>query len=88
MMRCKKQPIVCRGACREQVFNGLRTKAVGADLTTVRCKGQGLPLGVTVDALSGLALTIDQLSAEDIEARKTVGRADCPKRGSAGAGDR
>jgi transposase-like protein len=58
------------GLKREQVFNGLRTPALGADLTTVRCKGQWLPLGITVDAISGLALTIDQLSAEDIEALK------------------
>jgi hypothetical protein len=70
MMQCKKRPVVCRGACREQVFNGLQTPALGADLTTVRCKGQWLPLGITVDAISGLALTIDQLSAEDIEALK------------------
>jgi transposase-like protein len=58
------------GLKREQVFNGLRTPALGADLTTVKCKGQWLPLGITVDAISGLALTIDSLSAEDIEALK------------------
>jgi Transposase IS66 family len=59
------------GLKREQVFNGLRTPALGADLTTVKCKGQWLPLGMSVDAISGLALTVDHLSAEDIEALKS-----------------
>jgi transposase-like protein len=59
------------GLKREQVLNGLRTAALGADLTTVKCKGQWLPLGISVDAISGLALTVDSLSAEDIEALKT-----------------
>jgi len=58
------------GLKREQVFNGLRTAALGADLTTVKCKGQWLPLGISVDAISGLALTVDSLSAQDIEALK------------------
>ena len=59
------------GLKREQVFNGLRTAALGADLTTVKCQGQWLPLGISVDVISGLALTVDSLSAEDIEALKT-----------------
>src|SRR6266581_4853006 len=58
------------GLKREQVFNGLRTSAVGADLTTVKCKGEWLPLGISVDAISGLALTVDSLSAQDIETLK------------------
>jgi transposase-like protein len=53
------------GLKREQVFAGIKTPALGGDLTGVKCKGQWLPLGITVDALSGLALTIDALSAED-----------------------
>lgn len=66
------QEAACRvpGLKREQVFNGLRTSALGADLIAVNCKGQWLPLGITVDAISGLALTVDSLSAEDIEALK------------------
>lgn len=50
---------------REQVFQGVKTKALGGDLTSVKCAGQWLHLGLTVDALSGLALTIDEVSAED-----------------------
>ena len=34
-------------------------------MTSVKCKGEWLPLGITVDPISGLALTIDALSAED-----------------------
>ena len=33
--------------------------------TSVKCAGQWLHLGLTVDSLSGLALTIDEVSAED-----------------------
>jgi transposase IS66 family protein len=33
----------------------------------VKCKGEWLPLGITVDPLSGLALTIDALAAQDIK---------------------
>jgi hypothetical protein len=69
-MRCKKPPVACRGACREQVFKELSTSALGADLTSVKCKGEWLPLGISVDAISGLALTVDRLSAQDIEALK------------------
>ena len=56
------------GLKREQVFAGVKTPALGGDLTSVKCKGEWLPLGITVDALSGLALTIDALPAEDIKA--------------------
>ena len=33
--------------------------------TSVKCAGQWLHLGLTVDSVSGLALTIDEVSAED-----------------------
>jgi transposase-like protein len=56
------------GLQRDQVFGGIKTKAMGADLTSVRCAGQWLHLGLSVDALSGLVLTIDELSAEDATA--------------------
>jgi transposase-like protein len=56
------------GLKREQVFAGVKTHALGGDLTSVKCKGEWLPLGITVDALSGLVLTIDALPAEDIKA--------------------
>ncbi len=53
------------GLKREQVFAGVRTPALGADLTGVSCKGEWLVLGITVDPITGLALTIDALTAED-----------------------
>jgi hypothetical protein len=46
-------------------LQGYRTQALGADVTSVKCQGRWLPLGITVDALTGLVLTIDQLSGED-----------------------
>lgn len=58
------------GLKREQVFEGIKTSAVGSDLTSVKCKGKWLPLGITVDAISGLALSIDALSGEDMQALK------------------
>jgi transposase-like protein len=53
---------------REQVFGEVKTKALGADLTSVKCAGKWLHLGLTVDAISGMALTIDELQAEDAKA--------------------
>ncbi|HEY6405914.1 MAG TPA: transposase [Ktedonobacteraceae bacterium] len=58
------------GLKRDQVFAGVRTPALGGDLTSVKCKGEWLPLGITVDAISGLALSIDALAAQDIKALK------------------
>src|SRR6266581_6016453 len=58
------------GLKRDQVFAGVKTPALGGDLTSVKCKGEWLPLGITVDPISGLALTIDALPAEDIKALK------------------
>lgn len=55
------------GLKREQVFEGLRTAALGADLTSVKCRGKWLSLGLTVESISGLVLTVDQLSGQDIE---------------------
>lgn len=53
------------GLKREQVFQDVKTAALGGDLTSVKCAGQWLHLGLTVDSLSGLALTIDEVSTED-----------------------
>ena len=55
------------GLKREQVFEGLRTVAMGADLTSVKCRGKWLSLGLTVDSISGLVLTVDELSGQDID---------------------
>jgi len=58
------------GLKREQVFEGIKTSALGSDLTSVKCKGKWLPLGITVDPISGLALSIDALSGEDMHTLK------------------
>jgi hypothetical protein len=39
----------------------LLVAALGADLTSVKCKGEWLTLGVTTDAIAGTTLTIDVL---------------------------
>lgn len=49
------------------VFAGIRTPALGGDVTTVRCAGQWLPLGLSVDDTTGLVLTVDSLPGEDTE---------------------
>jgi hypothetical protein len=53
------------GMKRDQVFEHIRTPALGGDLTSVKVKGQWFPLGLTVDDTTGLVLTVDGLSAED-----------------------
>ena len=58
------------GLKRNQVFAGIRTPALGGDLTCVKCNGEWLPLGLAVDDTTGLVLTVDQLSAEDAKTLK------------------
>ena len=53
------------GLKRRRVFGGVRTPALGADVTSVKCRGKWLPLGLSVDPLSGLVLSVDRLPAED-----------------------
>jgi transposase-like protein len=55
------------GMKRNEVVSGYRTKAIGADLTYVKCRGKWLPIGVIVDPINGLVLSIDQLSGEDAQ---------------------
>ena len=57
------------GLRKERVFEGLKTPALGADLTFVKVNGQWLTLGLTVDDTNGLALTIDDLTGEDAVGR-------------------
>jgi transposase-like protein len=59
------------GMKREKLLDGYRTGAVGADVTSVRCKGKWLPLGISVDAVNGLTLSIDALPGEEAEELKT-----------------
>lgn len=58
------------GLKRNEVFAGLRTPALGGDLTSVKCNGEWLPLGLAVDDTTGLVLTVDELDAEDAETLK------------------
>ena len=58
------------GMKQNNLLDGYRTRALGADLTSVKCKGQWLPIGVTVDAITGWALSIDDLSGEDAQTLK------------------
>jgi transposase-like protein len=54
------------GLRREAVRRGGgRVVGLGADLTSVRCAGQWLTVGVSVDAVTGLALSIDVLPSAD-----------------------
>jgi transposase-like protein len=55
------------GLKQEQVFKGIRTSALGGDLTSVKCNGHWLTLGLAVDDTTGLVLTLDELTGEDAE---------------------
>jgi transposase-like protein len=58
------------GMKRREVFAGLRTPALGGDMTSVKCSGEWLSLGLAVDDTTGLVLTVDKLEAEDAAALK------------------
>jgi hypothetical protein len=53
------------GLKRTEVFAGVQTPALGGDLTAVKVNGQWLTLGLTVDDVSGLVWTVDDLGGED-----------------------
>ena len=55
------------GLKREKLLGGYQTKAVGVDVTSVRCKGQWVTVGIAVDAVNGMVLSIDHLPGEDAE---------------------
>jgi hypothetical protein len=55
------------GLKREKLLSGYKTKAVGADVTSVRCNGQWVTVGIAVDAVNGMVLSIDELAGEDAE---------------------
>jgi len=46
---------------------GQRVRVIGADTTKVKCKGESIPVGVVVDDLTGIELTIDILENETAE---------------------
>jgi len=58
------------GMKQEKRLDGYRTKAVGADVTSVRCNGTWVTVGIAVDAINGMVLSIDELPGEDAEQLK------------------
>ncbi len=58
------------GMKQSNLLAGYRTGAVGADVTSVRCGGKWLALGISVDALTGMTLSIDGLPGEEAEQLK------------------
>ena len=58
------------GMKREEVFEGVRTPALGSDVTSVKVKGKWYPIGVAVDAVGGIGLSVEGLSEEDAETLK------------------
>jgi hypothetical protein len=55
---------------REKLLSGYKTKAIGADVTSVRCNGQWVTVGIVVDAVNGMVLSINELPGEDGEQLK------------------
>jgi hypothetical protein len=49
---------------RAWLRHGQRIPVIGTDVTRVQCQGQSLPVGVVVDGLSGIELSIDVLDDE------------------------
>jgi len=58
------------GMHQGKLLDGYRAKAVGADVTSVRCNGQWVTIGIAVDAINGMVLSIDELPGEDAEQLK------------------
>lgn len=58
------------GMKQKGLLSGYKTKAVGADVTSVRCNGKWIPIGISVDAVNGMVLSIDKLDGEDAEQLK------------------
>lgn len=58
------------GMKQSQLLERYRTGAVGADVTSVRCGGKWLPLGISVDAITGMTLSIDGLPGAEAEQLK------------------
>ena len=45
------------GMKRHEVFAGVRTPALGGDLTSLKCNGEWFPLGLAVADTTGLMVT-------------------------------
>jgi transposase-like protein len=58
------------GMKQKCLLAGYQTKAVGADVTSIRCNGKWVPIGISVDAVNGMVLSIDVLPGEEAEQLK------------------
>lgn len=58
------------GLKQANLLQDYRTPALGADLTSVKCKGKWLSLGASVDAITDMTLSIDKFSGEDAQTLK------------------
>ncbi len=58
------------GLKQEKLLSDYKTTAIGADITSVRCNGQWVTVGIVVDAVNGMVLSIDELPGEDAEQLK------------------
>ena len=65
----EKVPGLRRDAVRLPAGKG-KVVAMGADLTSVKCKGKWLSVGVTVDAQDGMALTVDIVNDAEAQTLK------------------
>ena len=66
----EKAPGLRRDAVSLPVGKG-RVAALGADLTSVKCKGEWLSVGVSVDAQEGIVLTVDILDNAEAQTLKS-----------------
>ena len=57
-----------KGLKREEVLQSGKTAALGADITGVKGKGKWTSLGITVDDVTGIVLTVDLLTEQTGEA--------------------
>jgi hypothetical protein len=64
-------PASWAGVKRRQVFGALRTPALGADVTGVKCRGKWLALGLSVDPVSGRVLSVDRWPTADAQLLQT-----------------
>jgi transposase-like protein len=53
------------GLRREKLLEGYKTSAIGADVSSVRCNGKWVTVGIVVDAVNGMVLSIDELPGEE-----------------------
>jgi len=58
------------GMRRGKIGERIRVSALGSDVTSVKVKGKWYPIGVAVDAVSGMVLCVEGLAGEDAQTLK------------------